>query len=355
MRRRWLIWLLVLSGWTIIAGIIALSDSLTYALAYQPPRWTETLARAATNWLPWALLTPLVAWLARRWDLRGPRWRRYLATLLFSGLPIVFLKVTLTRLVRGITIGNEYLQISYLATHFLVYCGIIAAVYGVMYYRDAQARELRASQLEALLAQTRLQMLSMQLQPHFLFNTLNAIAELVRRRPEDAERMIAHLSHLLRESLTAGLVDRVPLSQELALLAHYLEIQRVRFGERLIASATIPDGAVQQALVPNLLLQPLVENSIKHGLAARRDAGRIEIHAARSGDRLVLEVIDDGVGFVAGDVREGIGLTNTRARLEAMYGAVATLDISSRGGGGTTVRITLPWQTATPAGGTARA
>src|SRR6187401_1320500 len=243
MRRRLVFWLVILAGWTLFVIVFAVSSSLTYALTYQPPRWRYTITMAATEWYVWAAFTPLVAWLSRRFRLSRARWWRMLI-LGAIGVPVAFIKVTMTRVLRGVTEGGEaYFQITDLAAQYLIYWGIVAATHAWLYYRDVQGRELRASQLEALLAQTRLQMLSMQLQPHFLFNTLNTIAELVHQRPEAAERMITDLSHLLRETLHAGLVDRVPVEQELQLLDRYVEIQRARFGDRLTVDVVIDEDA----------------------------------------------------------------------------------------------------------------
>ena len=188
-------------------------------------------------------------------------------------------------------------------------------------------------------------MLSMQLQPHFLFNTLNTIAELVHQQPEAAERMITDLSHLLRETLHAGLVDRVPLEQELQLLDRYVEIQRARFGDRLTVDVVIDDEATKSALVPSLLLQPLVENSIKHGIGARAGAGRIDIAVSRSGDTLVIEIRDDGRGLGDAEIKDGLGLGNCRSRLQTLYGTSNyRLDMLNRESGGVVVRIALPFQ-----------
>ena len=182
-------------------------------------------------------------------------------------------------------------------------------MHALAYYRAGREQELRASQLEARLADARLQLLKMQLHPHFLFNTLNTISELVHEDPATADRMIASLSQLLRESLDAGTVDRVPLGRELDLLERYVEIQRARFGDRLDVGVEIEATELREALVPPLILQPLVENSIRHGLAARVAAGRIRVRAMRRDDRLVLEVQDDGAGLEAhGNTREGVGL-----------------------------------------------
>ena len=344
MRGRWLSWLIVFAGWSALAVVFAVSSSLTYALTYQPPRWRYTLTMAATEWYVWAAFTPVVAWLSRRFRVSRLHWWR-LSILAAAGVPVAFIKVTLTRVLRGtIGGGDEYFQITDLVTQYLIYWAIVLAVHVWQHYRAAQQRELRTSQLEALLAQTRLQMLSMQLQPHFLFNTLNTIAELVHQQPEAAEKMIGGLSRLLRETLHAGAVDRVPLIRELELLEHYIEIQRARFGDRLSVDVAV-DQAAREALVPSLLLQPLVENSIKHGIGTRAGMGRIEIAAVRNHGRLRIEVRDDGRGLRDAAVTEGVGLGNCRSRLQALYGPGAfQLDLIGRSGGGVIARIDMPFE-----------
>jgi LytS/YehU family sensor histidine kinase len=247
---------------------------------------------------------------------------------------------------RGAIGGQEYFQITNLVSQYLVYWTIVGVTHAWLYYRESRERELKTSQLEALLAHTRLQMLSMQLQPHFLFNTLNTIAELVHQQPAAAERMIGGLSHLLRETLHAGLVDRVALSQELGLLERYVDIQRARFGNRLSVTVTTAADAAR-ALVPTLLLQPLVENAIQHGIGARAGAGQIEITAARNGDQLQITVADDGRGLPSASLPAGIGLANCRSRLQTLYGVDAfALSIANRPAGGAIVTVSLPWQTA---------
>jgi two-component system, LytTR family, sensor kinase len=344
MRRRLLFWLVILAGWTLLVIVFAASSSLTFALNYQPPRWRDTLMMAAADWYVWAALTPLIAWLATRLRFSQARWWRQ-PILVVMGLPIAFVKVTLTRVLRGVTDrGEAYVQIDDLVIQYLIYAAIVLCTYVWLHYRAAQQRELQAARLEALLAQTRLQMLGLQLQPHFLFNTLNTIAELVHSEPAGAERMIAGLSQLLRESLHAGVVDRVPVEQELQLLDCYVEIQRARFGDRLTVDITA-DAEAKHALVPSLLLQPLVENSITHGIGSRSGAGRVEIVARRSGDTLSIEIRDNGRGLAAAPVREGVGLGNCRARLQALYGpGQFRLDLANREPGGAVVCITLPFQ-----------
>jgi two-component system LytT family sensor kinase len=345
MLRRSAFWLTVFAGWTLLVIVFAVSSSLTYALSYQPPRWRYTMLMAATEWYVWAAFTPLVAWLTKRWRPWPARWWQ-VPMLAAIGIPIAFVKVTLTRVLRGVTDGGQaYFQINDLVVQYLIFWAIVLLTHVWLHYQRSQERELHASQLEAVLAQTRLQMLSMQLQPHFLFNTLNTIAELVHEHPADAERMIGGLSHLLRETLHAGLVDCVPVEQELALLDRYVEIQRARFGERLQVRVEVEDASARRALVPSLLLQPLIENAIRHGIGTRAGAGRIDVVVSRSADRLVIEIRDDGQGLGGGEIREGIGLGNCRARLQMLYGADACrLEIANRKAGGALVRIEMPYQ-----------
>ena len=222
--RRGLLWLAVLAGWTLLAVVFAVSSSLTYALTYQPPQWGRTFAMALTEWYAWAALTPLVVWLARRLLLTPRAWVRRALVLAALGLPVAILKVSLTRMARNVAGVSEYFLLSNLTTHYLIYWGIIAIVHVHAYYRGERDRELRASHAEARLADARLQLLRMQLHPHFLFNTRNAIAELVHENPATAERMITGLSQLLRETLDSGGADLVPLDRELELTSRYLDI-----------------------------------------------------------------------------------------------------------------------------------
>ena len=342
--RRSLLWLAVLAGWTLLAVVFAVSSSLTYALTYQPPRWGLTFSMALAEWYVWAVLTPPVAWLARRLLLTRSAWVRRALILAAVGLPVAILKVSLTRMARSAVGVQQYFLLSNLTTHYLIYWGIIAVVHVHAYYRGERERELRALHAEARLAEARLQLLSMQLHPHFLFNTLNAIAELVHENPANAERMITGLSQLLRETLDADGADLVRLDRELELTSKYLDIQHSRFGDRLSARVERADD-ISAALVPIFILQPLVENSIKHGIGTHRFAGSIIIRARRDADRLIMEVEDDGPGIDPAAIRDGIGLSNIRERLKAVYGDKHLFDIASGPAGGTWVRIVVPFQT----------
>jgi signal transduction histidine kinase len=205
------------------------------------------------------------------------------------------------------------------------------------------ARE--SEQLQARLDQARLQALRLQLQPHFLFNTLNTITALVHRDPPSAERMVNGLSELLRFSLGTAGEHEVRLDRELEILRHYLDIQLVRFPDRLSVKFDV-DPSTHDAMVPGLLLQPLAENAIKHGITPRVAAGHLTITVRRGGERLLLEVADDGIGVRPhARVSDGVGLGNARARLESMYGAMHRFDAGPRPEGGFRVAIEIPFHT----------
>lgn len=230
-----------------------------------------------------------------------------------------------------------------------IYWAIVCVTWVISYYQQLRERERRTLELEARLTQANLQTLKTQLQPHFLFNTLNAIASLVRRKPDAAEDMIGSLSEFLRMNLDAAQQHEVPLRREIEFLDLYLEIQQTRFGERLRIQKEIAPAALDVA-VPTLILQPLVENSVRHGIEPRETGGTILIRAARVGDSLRLEVRDDGEGFFGGGqlvaLREGIGLSNTKARLQELYGEGHQFLISPNPDSGLTVTVELPWHVA---------
>ncbi len=333
-------WLAVWSGWTVLALFFAVSTSLTYRSTGRPANWRLTLERALSEWWLWALLTPLVVFLARRYPLdRAWPWR-HAAIHVAAGTGIAVAKTVAERAIFALLTGFwTYLLISTLALQLFVYSAIVVATHGLEYYRRSRERE----QLEIRLADTRLQLLTLQLQPHFLFNTLNTIAEMVHDDADKADSMITSLSDLLRRALALGATQEIPLEHELDLLSRYLDIQRARFGDRLRVTYRVADE-VRQSAVPVLLLQPLVENAIHHGLAARANAGGIAIDARRSGSTLIITVTDDGPG-VNGEAlagRERVGLGNTRARLAALYGDQQRLDLTNAPEGGARLSLEMP-------------
>ena len=214
------------------------------------------------------------------------------------------------------------------------------------YYRKYRERERRALQLETRLAQAQLDALRMQLQPHFLFNTLNSISVLMAEDVKAARRMLTRLSDLLRKSLENEGAHEVSLRDELEFLESYLEIEQTRFQDRLTIRMNV-DPAALDARVPNLILQPLVENAIRHGIAPRAAAGTIEIRAGRQNGMIELQVSDNGAGLGGASVEslmKGIGLSNTQARLEQLYGARASFELRERDEGGLTVTIAIPFR-----------
>jgi LytS/YehU family sensor histidine kinase len=239
--------------------------------------------------------------------------------------------------------GKVHLQL-------LTYGVLVGAFWALDYHRRFRERELLASQLEARLAQAHLQALRTQLHPHFLFNTLNAISALIPAEAKPARRMVARLGDLLRIALEHEETQEVTLREELAFLQPYLEIEQARLEDRLTVVMEIAPGTME-ARVPHLILQPLVENAIRHGIAPRIRPGRVEIAAARGADDrfLHLEVRDDGPGLDGhehGRARKGVGLANIRSRLEHLYGGEHRFELENHPDGGVVVRIALPFRRA---------
>lgn len=341
-------------------GFGLLQGALFYVGLLQEPGldFTPSLARflawQVVTWLVWALLAPAILVLATRIGPERPlRWLAvHLPAALVASLLHSAAEVVIFDLVRPFPQRSAYPFVGQLVSrvtnslHFevLIYFAIVGASYAVDYYRRFRDRELRAAQLEARLTEARLEALRLQLQPHFLFNALHTVAGLVRQgqNPEAVE-MLARLSDLLRATLEGGGRPLVPLREELALADLYLGIQQVRFADRLRVERDA-DPALLAAMVPPFVLQPLLENAVRHGLAVRAGAGSLRIVAARSGERLTLEVLDDGQGLAAASTNrvEGVGLANTRARLAQLFGELARLELADREGGGAVARVTLP-------------
>jgi LytS/YehU family sensor histidine kinase len=233
---------------------------------------------------------------------------------------------------------------------FLVFIAVLAGGVARDYFLRYQSRreqtillQAQAAQLQAQLADARLAALRTQLNPHFLFNTLHAVSALVERDPRGVRRMIARLSELLRTTLDGADEQVVPLGQELTFTHRYLEIMQIRFQGRLSIQSQVEPSALD-ALVPNLILQPLVENAIKHGVSKIDEEGRIEIHARREGDRLLMCVRDNGPRVTEVLAAEGVGLRNTRERLEQLYGADQSLTLRAAEDGGVIAEVILPFR-----------
>jgi LytS/YehU family sensor histidine kinase len=228
------------------------------------------------------------------------------------------------------------------ASGFTRYALISAFYHLVAYHFELRTRDVTAARLETRLLEARLETLKRTLQPHFLFNTLNSIAELAREKPHKAERMVEDLAELLRASLAGDSSHEISLDEELALLETYAAIERVRFQERLRIEVDAP-ADLRSARVPQLLLQPLVENAIRHGIARREGPGTVRVSARPLNGKLRIQVIDDGVGLGTDGIQHtGIGLGATRERLHHLYGATQTFEVAAGAANGTVVTIDLP-------------
>ncbi len=337
MRDRLLAALIVWLAWTALAVFFGVSASLTYISQGRAPVWALAIEMALTQWWPWMLLTPLVVWLTRRLPLTGARLSLAIPAHLVCGVVVALVKSLAENGLRQGLGVRPLLLVSNVAFQMLIYWAIVG--FTIVIDRFGQSRA-RAAETEARLSQAQVQLLRAQLQPHFLFNALNAVSELIHEDPEKADLMIGLLSDLLRATLEAGDRLEVPLVEELALVDRYLAIERIRFGDRLRVETALEPGC-GTLLVPHLCLQPLVENAVRHGLSRRASGGLIRVSAATAAGRVAIAVEDDGDGLSPNAV-EGIGLVNTRARLSTIYGGAAGVTLRPRAGGGTVATIALP-------------
>jgi signal transduction histidine kinase len=360
-------------GWALV-GLVWLGFGLLESLkAYvmrglqgSPAEWPSVLVGNLPWWLFWGLLTPAIFALARRWPLVGGRALRGVAvhlpaSFLFAlvHLSVVAVLFHRTNALPDTPLGRMWLNWfnAFIFLELFTYWTVVAAWHALAHYRlfrerqEAAARlELEQEKLEKEMARARLHALQMELQPHFLFNTFNAITALVRRHENrEAVEMLVRLGELLRLTLERGGTPLVPLDDELALVRCYLGIQQVRFPD--LAVEIEIEGDAGQALVPTLVLQPLVENAVSHGLAGE-GRGTIRIRGSRVNGRLTVEVEDSGAGLQAAGkapgsapAGQGVGLSNTRARLEALWGAEARVGVGPAPGRGTRVTIELPART----------
>lgn len=342
---------LVLFGVATAIGLLYSIERYFYSrLVGYPVSLTQLVPAELIFTYAWAILTPVVMYVAKRFPVLGRASLRNLGAQLaamaaFIGVHIALFSlatVTLERQAALSTFTRLFGQslLSWTVLDALVFCAIVVLHHAVVYYRVSRDRALRASLLETRLAQTQLQMLRMQLQPHFLFNTLHSISALMHKDVRRADSMIVALSDLLRMSLQNIGAQEVPLQSELDFLQRYLEIMTIRFGDRLRVSIDV-DPETRDARVPNLFLQPLVENSFRHGFGDLGQ-GSIAITVRRDGDMLRCEVVDDGRGLRAGH-KEGVGLASTRQRLAHLYGDRQAFTLKGAPGEGVRVSMAIPF------------
>lgn len=343
--------------WTVLALLFGGQYYASSAMQGRPVSWSHAVTFALADWYVFGLLAPPVAWLGRHVRLEWPLRAKHIAVhvLACGAFMLAYLLIRAVVAVVQFRWGGgtvsfadvfEPLLVKTLPYSLVVYWAVVAVQHVVAFQRRAHERERRAAELEQRLTAARLQALQMQLNPHFLFNTLNAVASLMHSDVDAADRVLIRLSELLRRALDTRDRQEVPLREELEFLNRYLEIEQTRFGDRLRVEREI-DPSLLDHVVPNLVLQPLVENAIKHGLEPQRRQGLIWLGVRRDGGQMLLTVRDNGVGLRPAKPSRsghGIGLGNTRRRLEQLYGNRQELVIRDAEGGGTEVLVRLPLQ-----------
>lgn len=325
--------LIVIGVWTLLALLFAVQVAMDASYGGRRISASQALILSLAGWYGWALLSPLIIWIAHRLG----NTRRGIALHVLVAIVLTLTKIAATSVIlrRGGFDPRAIFSIASLPLNLMTYAAIVFATHGVDAYR-------RAAQARALLTEARLNLLKAQLEPHFLFNTLHSIAELMHHDVDAADRMLTRLSELLRASLEAGARQEIPLAEELALVERYLEIERVRLGARLRTEIDVDPKALD-GLVPMFVLQPIVENAVRHAVASRTAGGKILLRVKAHAGELQIDVEDDGPGF-APERSEGIGLRNTRARLEQLYGG-ERLKIGQSALGGAAVQFMLPFRT----------
>jgi hypothetical protein len=344
----------ILGLWTLVGVVTTQLQYYAMAKMGQPqPWWRLFLSSLPSIWL-WALFTPAILWLGRRYRVERETWLHAMLVHLIAGTLLTLVDVLVMRALPAsldlpgtirVPVHVAFARVFFL--YMLCYVAIVAFAQVRYYAHLSHQRELRAAQLETQLTAARLGALQSQLRPHFLFNTLNMIAEQVHTDPAGADAMITRLGVLLRSSFALRDAQEVELREELELLRCYLDIMRQRFHDRLTIEMDIHPNALD-ALVPHLVLQPLVENALRHGIERREEGGVLQIAVHPHLDTLDIEVRDNGPGLTAGHTREGTGVRNTRDRLVHLYGEAQRFTLGPRPGGGAIAAVMIPYRRATP-------
>ena len=352
-------WAIIFICWTSFALFFISQNYMMQAQSGRTIEWKMTLF----NWLlgsyTWCVMTPLILQLSNRFPLQRGKLLRVIGIHTFAAEFFFVIYLAIFVIARRLILGPlpearplfESFRNYFIAeVHFglLIYWMIVGINQAIDYYRRYRDRELQASNLETRLVEAQLDALRAQLHPHFLFNTLNSVSVLMRRDIDAADRMLIQLSNLLRVTLAKNAAHEIKLRQELEILERYLEIEQIRFQDRLTVRLHIDPSALD-ALVPQLFFQPLVENAIRHGIADRETGGEIAIRAERQNGTVYLQVRDNGPGLNIphGTFIEGVGLSNTRARLERLYGSGSRLEVCNAEEGGLIVAASFPFHTET--------
>ena len=345
--------MLVSAAWTGPAVLAAVNEVAQHRLYGTPGPDLRSILFAGGDWLLYALLTPLVFSIAARWPLARPHVAR--RALLHFCCSLAFCATWAgagTLLAAALHDPND----SYSAPHFLswlfitlpfgvaVYLAVVGIEHAIRFFAEGRHRETEVLRLSQQLAEARVAAIQAQVNPHFLFNTLNTIAVLVRDGDRAATRIVEQLADMLRRTLGPHRANEVTLGEEIALVRQYLAIEAARFSDRLRPEIDL-DAALASAAVPSFAVQHLVENAIRHGIARRSDAGRVHVRAIRRGGELEISVFDDGAGLsIPGGEMPGHGLAATRERLRALYREAATLTVSRGAERGTVATLRIPYR-----------
>lgn len=346
--------MLVSAAWIVPAILGGLDTAAQWWLSRDATFPLREMLFTSLDWLLYGLITPWVFVLARRWPLVKPHLARRI--LLHVVLSLLFCAVwaglgTILRALIQPRALEPSVWMSYVSWVFVtfpfgvaVYFAVVGIEHATRYLREARAQEVQVARLSAQLSGARLSALQAQLNPHFLFNSLNTIAVLVRDgNGPGATRVIEQLSDVLRRTLGRSTTHEVALDDELELVRQYLAVEQARFSDRLVPTIEV-DPRLRTAAVPAFAIQHLVENAVRHGIARRSDAGRVDVRVARDGDDLVVLVSDDGAGLPAGTRSQpGHGIENTRERLRTLYGDRASLEVMPHSPHGAFVRLRIPY------------
>lgn len=338
--------------WVLVAIVQAVQTTVGGSLQGSPVPLGGALRGALVQSLPWIPITLAIVALVVRFPLTRDRFARSVWVHL-AAVPVVAFAANALVVLGFWFLAGRFDGIGPLARSaamwaairlhvaLLIYAAIAALTQALLYFRDARERELRLARVEGQLARARVDALTAQIRPHFLFNTLHTIGQLWRSgRHEEADAVLDHLGELFHKVQDSTASPTVPLSEELDLVREYLAIEAVRFGDRLTTSVAATPSSLE-CRVPPLVLQPIVENAVRHGISAVSSAGRVEVDASLENGSLVIEVRDDGPGIAPG-APAGVGLRNTRERLAQLYGGEGRLEVRGEPGRGTTVRIEIP-------------
>jgi two-component system LytT family sensor kinase len=334
---RWGRWGLFVIGWTVLSLLFAPETYFFFLYRNEAIPWSRTIALTLANAGIVLLFLPAIFWLARRYPIEQRTWPK---AILIHIPACLFFSLSHSWLYAALCYASpEMFHRLFVRFHpnLLTYWAILGFAQAGDYFRRYKERERQ-------LAQAELHLLRAQLQPHFLFNCLHTISAMMHEDVDDADRMVNRVSELLRVVLDSIGKHELPMSEEVKLLEAYVEIERIRFQERLELRVQL-DACTENALVPSMILQPLAENSVHHGFPRGKKAGIIQLRAERRDDRLVITLVDNGIGFDVANRREGLGLSNARRRLVQLYPNSHDFEIGNSPGGGTSVVISIPYHT----------